>query len=155
MKNLFVRLFFLAILPITLWAMTGSTFDPANRDEYSKYKLEVANLGVKGTCVGTTTSNIDYTLADDMLLVGIQFGVSAADDDDTVDLQVVHPVSGVLKQFVTDWNVFETVQIQMDAESIFPAKVPAGLIIRLVYHCNSEATTTKVKVNLKLHKILI
>jgi hypothetical protein len=134
--------------------MNNSLFDPQNRYEYTKYKMEVSNKGIRGVCAYGTTTNIDYTTTDDVLFVGLQFGLKNQVDGDTIHLEVHHPVAGLLKRFASDWQIFEDTQIQINEEAVFPAKIPAGLIIRFVYN-STGAVDVIAKLNLRLHKVLV
>jgi hypothetical protein len=136
--------------------MINSTYDPQNRSAYEKSKMMVSNKGLISVCNLNSTTNIDLTLTDDMLFVGMQFGCINQTWGDSVDLQILSPLLAVVLQPVTSWYVATDTQIQASEEAIFPAKIPAGFTIRLVY--NSTATTgpqVNIFANFKLHKILV
>jgi len=134
--------------------MQNSTYDPSADSEFSKKFINVDNKGVSGTATAGQSTNIDLTLADDDLLVGCQVLAQGSEFGDTCDFQVVHPQAGVLKQFCTDWGVSSDKQEKINFDSKFPAKIPTGLILRLVYH-SIGTTDVKVLVNYKLDKILV
>jgi hypothetical protein len=134
--------------------MQNSTYDPSAESEYSKKFLNVDFKGVSGTATAGTSTSIDHTLTDDVLLVGSQVLAAGSVFGDSCDFQVVHPEAGVLKQFVSSWGVSSDNQEKINMNSIFPAKIPAGLILRFVYHSTGEANVS-VLINYKLYKVLV
>lgn len=134
---------------------TATGFNPENKYDYKKTKLNAAGKGLRTVCTAGATTNIDYSNGtDDILLIGMKIGLKNHVDQDKMHLEIHHPINGLLIRFYEDWQVFEEVQVQEDAEAIFPAKIPAGLILRIVYVSTGE-TDVVAKVNLKLAKVLV
>jgi len=134
--------------------MQNSTYNPNAESEYSKKYLQVNNIGVTGTITAGTSNNIDYTLTDDHLLIGAQILCNNSAFGDYCDVQIIHPQAGVVSQFFTNWYLGSDKQEKYNVETKFPAKLPAGLTIRLVYHSVGNVNVD-VLLNLKLLKILI
>ena len=134
---------------------SNTEFNPSNVDEFSKLKLNKDAKGVAGTVAFGTTASLDLTLTDDVLIAGgTVFLARGAAEGDKVDFQVVHPVAGVINQFITDWYVNPDSTLQVVPPSNYPAKVPAGLIFRVVYH-SVGATDVWISVNYNMEKVLV
>lgn len=133
---------------------TGTRFDPPNSNYFDKTKMNKDAKGVSTTVIAGTTVNLDYTLTDDVLIAGgTNFLAKGAAQGDTVDFQVVHPIYGVLNQFITNWYVNPDKTDQAVPPSNYPAKSFAGLILRVVYH-STGTTDVWVAVNYNLEKVL-
>ncbi len=107
--------------------------------------------GVSGTASKTTTTNIDHVLAQDRFINGVQLILKDHVYGDSVKFQVVHPTAGILDEFGTDWFVAEDKQEQGQIMVPYPASIPAGLTIRLVYNSVGTVNNVKVRMNLFLH----
>lgn len=133
---------------------SNTNFNPANVSEFEKTKLNKDAHGVATTVTAGTTANLDYTIADDMLISGgHSLLVRGGHQGDTISFQVVHPVAGVLLQFVTDWYVNPDVTAQQVPTSNYPAKLSTGLILRLVY-TSTGTSDVWVASNYNLEKVL-
>lgn len=133
---------------------TGTRFDPPNSNYFDKTKMNKDAKGVSTTVIAGTTTNLDYTLTDDVLIAGgTNFLAKGAAQGDTVDFQVVHPVLGVLNQFITSWYVNPDKTDQSVPPSNYPAKLFAGLILRVVYH-STGAENVWIAVNYNIEKVL-
>lgn len=136
--------------------MQNSTFDPANIDQYVKGKNKKAAKGVSQTCEALETTNIDLLLTDDVLLASGSLTCIGATSGDKVHFQII-AVDGedetIVDQYVTDWFINSTTAKQEVPRSSVPAKIPAGMVIRLVYV--STGGDVWVAVNYDLEEILI
>ena len=128
--------------------MINSTYNPMNISDLEKGKLNFNGQKIQGTCVAGGSVNVDLTLTDDHLMTGASLQLSGNNPGDSIQFQIVHPVAGVLNQFI-DWYAKE-----FDKEMNYPAKIPAGLILRLVYN-STGASNVDIFINYSLHKVLI
>lgn len=139
---------------------SGTQYNPINVDDFEKTKLNYDAVGVGGTATAGTTTNIDYAVTDDMLLTGAQVLTNTSVFGDSVSFQLVdvaglfYPPGSVLNQFVTNWQTRSDSQEQINLQVNYPAKVNAGLYLRLVY-VSTGTSSVAVAVNYSLHKILI
>lgn len=136
---------------------SNTTFDPRNILEFEKSKLNKAAQGKKLTVTKGTTTNIDITLTDDCLLAG--GSILLAQDvkwGDKVSFQVLSG-STVLIEFITDWYLNPEKTEQPVPSSNYPAKVYAGLTLRIVYTSTAGALdpAPDVAINYNLEKVLI
>lgn len=100
------------------------------------------------TCAPGVT-NLDLVLTEERFVDGGIVVTKDANPGDYCTFQIVHPVDGVVEQFVNRWVVAPgTGQMHVN---VYPARVPAGLTIRIVYN-NVGATNAGCAVNLRLHK---
>jgi hypothetical protein len=139
---------------------SNTTYNPTNIRDFEKTKLNFDAQGVKGTLTPNTTTTLDYLLTDDCLMTGLEVIVHNGNFGDTANLQAVdttgitgYPAGTVLQQFATNWNIASDADIQIDMA--YPAKIIAGLTLRVVYTSTSLLTPPFVAINYKLHKILV
>lgn len=111
--------------------------------------------GVFDVCIADETKSIDLTLTDAHFLTGGELIVKGAKADDKVCLQVIHPIAGLLHQFITDFRMRTDTENQSGFNLPYTAKLPADLIIRAVYKATSEVGERKISINYMLHKIKI
>lgn len=126
----------------------STIFDPKSTSEMTKANLNFNGQKMMGTVLPGTTQNIDLTLTEDHLLTGATLILTNASSDDEVKFQIVMGTT-VVNQFI-DWYAKD-----LDKDIGYPAKIPAGLIIRVVYKNTNTTNSVKVRVNLNLHKILL
>jgi hypothetical protein len=100
-------------------------------------------------CAAGVSTNLELLMTEERFIDGGVVVVKDANPGDYCVFQVVHPIVGVVEQFVNKWYVTPGTGT-LDVK-VYPAKVPAGLIIRVVYH-NVGATASSCGVNLRLHK---
>lgn len=131
--------------------MINSTYSPTKISDFESSKLSFNALGSSFTVAPGTTSNIDLTLTDDMLITGAWL-ISVGAYGDTVTFQVLDPDQNILSQFVTNWAIPAPANMTLDVP--YPAKLPAGIILRLIYS-STGSTPAFVAINYKLHKILV
>jgi hypothetical protein len=133
---------------------SNTTYDPNNTSYFDKTKLNKDAKGIAETVTAGQTKNIDFALTDDSLLAGgTVLLVKGAAQGDKIDFQVVHPVAGVLLTFVKDWYVNPDSTKQDVPTAPYPAKLFAGLILRLVYYSVGE-TDVWVAINYNKEKVL-
>lgn len=108
-----------------------------------------------GTCLTNTTSNIDYEITQDRYINGGRLIINNIGTDDKISFQVIdkNNVMGfgsnvVLDEFITDFYIPQDGSLEVSLD--YPAKILAGLFIRLVYSC-SHASGCTIKCNLYLH----
>lgn len=135
--------------------MINSTYDPLKVIDFEKSKITFDGKSVLGSAVASETKNFDLLLADDYLITGGVLKVKGAKFFDLATLQIVHPTYGVVNQFVTDYCMNEDTQLQLHLEIPYPAKLIAGLLIRLVYKATADAGTRSIALNYQLHKVLV
>jgi hypothetical protein len=145
--------------------MVNSTFNPSNLGEFDKGKLQANHQSVSGTANFGATTYIDLDLSDDHLFTGIEIFAKGSTWGDTVTMQVVDkigalpngmvfPVNTVLNQFGTNIFLPEDVQEKLCEDSHYPAKIFAGLTLRVAY-TSIGPSNVQVAVNYKLHKVLV
>lgn len=112
--------------------MQNSTFDPQNIYDYQKAKLNKDAKGVSGTATAGQTTNLDLTLTDDSLITGGNLICVGQAQGDYCHLQVVYGGT-VISQYVTDWFIDPNNSVQKTPIVYYPAKLPTGFTLRLVY----------------------
>jgi len=123
-------------------------------DQFTSDALKFAGLSATGAALGAVT-NIDKSLGFDVALTGAVLLVKGGRFGDRVSLQVVHPAAGVLEEFVTDWYVTEDAQKQFEIQLNYPANVPTGLILRVVYKADVDLDVARnVAINYITHRVI-
>jgi hypothetical protein len=107
--------------------------------------------GFSGTADYGTTTALDYTLSAERWIDGVELLVSGAAQGDYVNFQVVHPQAGVLDTFGATWYVDHERCKQTVVVLSYPARLVAGLIIRVSYVSVGTADVW-VAANLRLHE---
>jgi hypothetical protein len=134
---------------------SNTDFNPLNVSEFEKNKMNKDARGVIGTATAGTSTNLDFILTDDILMAGGHaFLAKGAAWGDKVDFQAVHPIAGVVNQFITGWYLNPDSTQQPLPPSNYPAKIPAGLTLRVVYH-SVGATDVEIAVNYNFEKVLV
>jgi len=139
--------------------MQNSTFIAKKLEDFTRDCVLFDGIGVqKLLTAGQANQNIDLAMTDDVFVTGGKLRVKNANFGDTVCLQVVdvNNVLGfganlVLAQFITNWGLVDDQEQQFDEDSPYPAKVPAGLYLRLVY-TSTGTVAPNVIMNWDLHK---
>ena len=132
---------------------TGTKYDPQNINEFEKSKLMKDGKGVSGTATAGQSTNFDLALSDDFLVTNGFLMAKGGAAGDKVDFKVLYGET-VVAQFITDWFVNPDSTQQDTPKSYFPAKLAAGLTIRLVYHSIGE-TDVWVAINFDREKVLV
>lgn len=103
------------------------------------------------------TSNIDCLISEERYITGLQIILQNQVFGDTMTLQVVdvnnilgYGAGAVLDEFGKNWNVSPDTACQGIIENPYPAKIAAGLYIRVVYTSTGQ-TNIKVGLNFFLH----
>ena len=126
----------------------NTIYDPISQVEFNKTKMRFNGQKAFGIIPAGQEANVDLAITDDHLLTGVVFNVIGNAPGDEITLQIVHPTNGVILTFL---NWFAR---SFDRELGYPAKIPAGLIIRA--HYKSIGTKdVEVYCNYFLHKILV
>lgn len=132
----------------------NTLYNPEKTSDFVKSKLKFSGQSISSVAQTGETINADLSLSEDYLLTGGVLIVKEAKISDRVSLQVVHPVYGVVNEFVTDYGMSEDQQVQFSLQLVYPAKLFAGLKIRCKYIASSDAGTRTFILNLLLHKVL-
>ena len=101
----------------------------------------------KFTAPSSQTTIQDYLITEGRTMSGAIYKGQNTNFGDRVDFEVVHPILGSLDMFAETWYVSDA---QTHIE-LYPAKLPAGLIIRVTYY-NDGPSDSKFFVNLFLHR---
>ena len=140
----------------------NTTFSPVSIMEFESTKLQLDAQGSCLQCNINTSTNLDLKMLHDYLVTGIYFKSTGSSFGDSVTMSIVDVdniiglgAGVVLRTFGTNWCMTPG-ENNILLQAQYPAKVLAGLYIRVVY--NSVATTGDgpfVVSNYILHKILI
>jgi len=138
---------------------TNTTYNPPNMMSFVKTALNFDARGFSTIVTAGTTSHIDFTLTDDMLITGAWVVTNNGNYGDTASLQVIDTngtftgVPGtVLNTFMTNWYLPPQTSEQFDIA--YPAKIFAGLTLRIIY-TSTGSNNVFVAINYKLHRVLI
>ena len=137
----------------------STVFNPRKLSELSADILNFRGTGISGTATAGISTNIDYQLPEDRLIMGAYSILFDHVLGDHMDVQVIdkdgvyYPAGTVLNQFVTGWYVATDVQTQRGMEAPYPAKLLQGLYIRLIYH-STGLVDVKCYFNVLFHKVL-
>jgi hypothetical protein len=138
---------------------SNTLFVALKSEDLSALYVNFNAQGIAATCAPNTVTNLDYTLVDDCEITGIHLITNNSNYGDFANLQIVDS-SGIftgipgtiIKQFVTNWYVSANSDSQFDTQ--YPAKIYAGMTIRVVYHSTALIISPFIAINYKLHKIL-
>lgn len=140
---------------------SNTKYDPVNSSTFEKTKLNKASIGVQFDAALGSVTNGDHVLTDDVLMTGGgSVLVANATRGDHMDFQIYAPDGQggyvLVKEFVTSWYVDWTSVQQPLPKSIYPAKIPAGFKLRVVYHSSAVTGSTPwIAVNYDLEKVLV
>jgi hypothetical protein len=99
------------------------------------YTAPERNLRVEGfrqVCTLNGDTTLDISFPEEREIQGALLECRDFTDGDYVSMYAVHPVAGVLIQWANNVYVSPDGQLQYDAEDA--KTVPAGIILRIVYH---------------------
>ena len=108
------------------------------------------------TVAADSTKSIDYKITEERYINGGKLIVKNMGDDDKITFQVVDKdniiglgANVVLDEFIKDFYlpINESLNVQLD----YPAKIIAGLYLRLIYTNTNTSQAATVKCNLYLH----
>lgn len=126
----------------------NTKYDVMNMTTIDKTKVNFNGKKSKAVIPANSSANIDISFADDVLITGAVIKLEGNNPDDTYRFQVVHPSVGVLNEFI-DWYAKD-----LDEDLLYPAKIFAGLIVRIIYE-NTGSSDVTVRVNYKVHKVIV
>lgn len=132
----------------------NTTYRPTKVSDFQSDCVNFNGQSSSGTAVESQVITVDITMTDDHLLTGGNFIVKGGKFGDRIKLQVVHPVAGVVGQYVTDYGIQSDSEFQFALELTYPAKIQAGLKLRLSYTSSSEVGVRQFCINYSLHKVL-
>lgn len=137
-------------------------FNPRKMSDMSADIVNYRGTGIRFSATANTTTTYDYLLTEDRILTGAEGLVNGASWGDKVTLQVVDKdnvlgfgANTVLNQFVTDWNICTDQQRQNTPNAIYPAKLLAGVYVRVLYTSVALLTGPSVAINFHMHKVLL
>lgn len=131
----------------------NTKYDPQHSKDFQKGLLNKDAKGQSGTVIAGSTTSFDMPLQDDMLITGGVLLSKNANQGDKVHFQIVHSTYGVIAQYVTDWFINPEVVEQRTPSIEYPAKLQAGLILRLVYVSTGQ-NDVWVAINYDREKVL-
>jgi hypothetical protein len=140
---------------------TNTKYDPTNVNSLVKEKLKRNDDAICGSATANTTTNFDLCVSsDDHLLLGGEIIVKDGGQGDYLTFKVIDidNVMGagagtVLDTFIRKRYIAPTSYLS-SISSRFPAKVPAGLYLRVSY-ISVNNTTPFVAINYDLTKVLV
>ena len=131
----------------------NTTYKPSKVSDFEASKLNANYQSIQGTCTAGTIKNLDMVLTDDHLISGMEVTARGSNFGDTISFQVLMGAT-VVNQFVTNWGVCTDTQVKIAKEIAYPAKLYAGLTLRVVY-TSTGTVDVNIIINLDLHKVLI
>lgn len=138
-----------------------TTYSPKNSNDFLSIALNFNGTGIFSEIELNTNTNIDYKINEDNIINGMTLLVKNATFGDYITFQVIDldgvltPAGTILSQFGTTWYVASDAQNQLVPVIPYPAKIYAGLYLRLIYtSTTAEGDPAKVAVNYYLHKVL-
>lgn len=133
--------------------MQNSKFDPQNISEFVKSKLNKDGIGISGIAVAGQTTNLDITISDDYLITGGVLLVDGAVQGDNVDFQILYGQT-VIAQYITNWFINYKNIRQETPSTNYPAKLTAGLTLRLVYKSTGDSDVW-IAINYDREKVML
>ncbi len=132
---------------------TNTLFYPKQLEEFNSAVLNYNGHGVTAPIAANTTTDLDLTFADDMIVSAIELIINAPQAGDYMTLKVVHPNGTILNTFVPKWYMGIT-SFRSFYQVGYPSKLFAGLILRATYTSVTDTAPTFVAVNYSIHKVL-
>jgi hypothetical protein len=140
--------------------MQNSTLLLQQMMQFTSNNVNCAGGGATGVIPAGSSSTVDYFLTDDCFLTGGIMRSKNSAFGDYAHFQVidVNNVLGfgagvVLGQYLTDWYMSSDTEEQINENFPYPAKIKAGLALRVVYF-SIGTTDVTVCVNYRLHKAM-
>jgi hypothetical protein len=140
--------------------MINSTVKLPQIAQFASTNVNSANQGIMATAPAGTTTNVDLKLTDDCFLTGgilrtlnSTFGDYTAFQVVDVDNMLGYGAGTVLGQYTTCWYMRSDAQEQVNENTPYPAKVLAGLYLRVIY-VSIGTTDVTITVMYRLHKAL-
>lgn len=140
--------------------MVNSTLKLTQTSQFASDNVNSNDQGTIVTATAGTTTNIDLKLTDDNFITGGVLRTEQATFGDSATFQVIdidnvlgYGAGVVLGQYVTNWYMRSDEQEQINETIPYPAKIYAGLYLRVKY-TSIGTSDTQVAVMYRLHKIL-
>jgi hypothetical protein len=140
--------------------MIGSTLKLPDLSHFSSTNVNSASQGLYAVAAVGAVTNIDLKLLDDCFLTGGVLRTEGSSFGDYATFQVVdvdnilgYGANTILGQYVTSWYMRSDAQEQVNENTPYPAKVIAGLYLRLVY-TSMGSSAVNVAVMYRLHRAL-
>jgi len=140
--------------------MQNSTLVLSQLDQFSSTNVNSAVEGVFSTATANASTNIDLYISDDCFLIGGSLLTNQAAFGDYAKFQVVDVdntlglgANLVLGEYIKSWYMRSDVQLQLNETVVYPAKIKAGLYLRVVYVSTGQ-NNVSVAINYRLHKAL-
>lgn len=140
--------------------MLNSTLIIRTIEQFAANNVNCNIQGTIGTAIAGTTTNIDIKLTDDHFITGGNLRTNQATFGDYCTFQVIdidnilgYGTNIVLGQYCTNWYMCSDKQEQLDETIPYPAKLKAGLYLRLKY-TSTGTSDVIVAVSYRLHKAL-
>jgi hypothetical protein len=102
----------------------NTTFYPQNQISYESDKLQFFGQGVYGEASESSVTNIDYTLTDDVLLVGGYLLVANGKSEDRISFQVLAPDDTVIAEFISSFFINSSDEKQFDIALPYELSTP-------------------------------
>lgn len=134
-------------------------YAPQKLSDLTSAILNYRGTGVSSTASAGTSTNIDYKMTEDRLILGVEAILNGHVYGDNMHLQVVdvdgimYPAGTVLNQFATSWFVIADQQYQPGSNVPYPAKIFSGLYVRVVYN-STGILPVNICINYHMHKVL-
>ncbi len=140
--------------------MQNSILQITRVDQFASDNVQVNNQGIMGTAIAGQLTNIDLKMLDDNFITGGILNTISSTFGDYVHLQVIdidnvlgYGANVILGQYCTSWFMRSDSQEQLNEKTDYPAKLLAGVYLRLAYH-STGADDVIITLNYRLHKVL-
>lgn len=138
---------------------SNTSYRPTKVSEFEATKLQYNPTGVRQVVTKNSDTNVDLYFTDDNLLTGLWIAGKNIADGDYLKLRIIDTdnifeagAGAMIKQFGKEIYLPENCDQHFDIA--YPAKIVAGLTLRIVYHSVSTETDPTLLVNYKLHLVL-
>jgi hypothetical protein len=140
--------------------MNGSSLKLNRVEIFTSDNVNTNNQGIIGIAAAGQVTNIDLKMMDDNFITGGILRTFHSTFGDYIHLQVIDidnvlgfGTNVVLGQYCTSWYLRDDAQEQFNETTSYPAKIVAGLYLRIVYHSIGQSDVV-VTANYRLHKAL-
>jgi hypothetical protein len=141
---------FILVLLLSSYAfgLTNTTFNPDTIHEFSKNSMEFKGQKVMVEAASSKETSVDFEITEDTLITGARVQAVGACEADEIKFQVINK-DMVVTTFI-DWYIQNGV---IEKELNYPAKLPAGLVVRAVYKNTCAMMSVNVYINFYMHKV--
>jgi hypothetical protein len=140
--------------------MQNSTLKLTRVEEFASNNVNANNQALLFTAAAAQTTTGDLKLTDDCFITGAVLRTNTSAFGDYAVFQVVdvdnilgYGAGTVLGQYVNKWYMRSDAQEQANENTPYPAKILAGLYLRLIY-TSVGLMPVSVAINYRLHKAL-